>query len=77
MAFVKNKHGAIHSIPDEWLVQLLRDGFQPATNEEVREWYRTQGLNPPGDVEVINDGESKHGTTDQPGEKSHRRPSRH
>ncbi len=69
MAFVVNPLGAVHSVPDEWVEALLRQGFRPATAEEVAAWYAMQGLEAP-------DGEGEHGGVDRPGPAARRRPRR-
>lgn len=70
--FVVNPGGAVHSVPDEWVQDLLQRGFRLATEDEIRAWYAMQGLEMP---EVGNDAD-EHGAADQPGEKPNRRSSR-
>jgi hypothetical protein len=52
MAFVVNRKGAVHSVPDEWLSDLLAHGYRQATAEEIAQWYRDQGLEVPADAAV-------------------------
>lgn len=72
MAYVVNKHGAVHSVPDEWLQSLIAAGMRPARDDEVAAWYQMQGLELP----EVNNGADEHGGADQPGERPHRRPRR-
>lgn len=57
--YITNKHGAVHSIPDDW---HIRPDWRIATPEEIAKWRAAQGL----DViaEVIN-GKEQHGQTNR------------
>lgn len=66
MAFVVNPHGAVHSVPDEWLDELLSRGYRLATDDEIEGWYKAQGLE-------VSGGAGKYDAADQPGERSYRR----
>lgn len=44
MAYVVNPRGAVHSVADHRLEELLRDGFRTATADEIAGWYARQGL---------------------------------
>lgn len=47
MAFVVNRKGATHSVPDEWVEDLLKQGYRLATADEIAAWYAMQGLEVP------------------------------
>ena len=55
MAFVVNPREVVHSVPDEWVVALLRQGFRPATLEDVERYYRSQGLEVPEEYKMAPD----------------------
>lgn len=47
MSYVVNPRGFTHSVPDGWLDRLLSQGFRPATQDEIAQWYAAQGLSNP------------------------------
>lgn len=47
MAYIKNQRGAVHSVPDDWVAGLLAKGMTLASQEQIEDWYRGQGLKPP------------------------------
>lgn len=70
--FVVNPRGVVHSVNDADMPVLLKRGYRMATADEIRNWYKNQGL----EFGEVSDGENEHGGADQPGEKFHRRSSR-
>lgn len=66
MKFVVNPGGAVHSVPDEWVDDLLAQGHRLATDEEIAEYYRSQGLEVPG-------GQGDNGRAHQHVEEAHER----
>lgn len=73
MAFVTNWRGTTHSVHEDVLRSLIESGrYRLATNEEIRRWYESQGLNSPESREVDNVGKSKYGATHQSDKKPHR-----
>jgi hypothetical protein len=69
-AYVVNAGGAVHSVPDDWLEQLLASGYRLATTEEIAAWYAAQGLEVPG--ATTNDDEPDRGSA-QPDRRHNRR----
>ena len=44
MAYIVSPTGATDSVPDDWLERLIRQGFRPATGDEIAAWYASQEL---------------------------------
>lgn len=65
VGYVVNRHGALHSVPDDMMEALLRQGFRQATAEEIARWYAAQGLPAP---EESAHGQEQHADADQPAE---------
>jgi hypothetical protein len=68
-AFVVNVGGVTHSVNDDQVEALLRQGFRLATAEEIAAWYAAQGLEVP---HAARDD----GGADSPGPRPDRRPGR-
>lgn len=65
VSYVVNRHGAIHSVPDNLVEALLAQGFRQATAEEIARWYREQGLEVPyGSADDDGDADQRSEDTD-------------